>query len=564
MSKEFSKLKLPKGWIEIEISQILDFEYGKSLPGTDRVSGDFPVYGSNGVVDNHNKYLVEGPVIIVGRKGTVGSVHYSMSNCWPIDTTYFIRPIKALNFLFVYYLLKQLNLESLDKSTTIPGLNRNHVYSLRILLPPVEEQGRIVAKLEELLSELDNSITSLKRAQSLLKAYQQDLLNHAFEGRLTEEWRKLNMVVPTNMLLKQINTSRQLLHKQKLISWQEQVLQWKKKRKGSRPNKPKAIKELLPLSENELRLMQKIPREWSWARLDDFADIIGGVTKGKKYEGKKVINVPYLRVANVQDGFLNLNEVKHIKITPDETDKYKLEYGDILYTEGGDKDKLGRGTMWKNEINNCIHQNHIFRARVISHEINPAYCAMYSRSRYAKNYFFSKAKQTTNLASINMTVLSNLPFPLATKAEQDVIVELIESKTSLIQYLENAIIKSFEQARILKQSILRKAFEGKLVDQDPLDEPVSDLMLRIKSEKALFTINEKTMRKETRTKKVSTKGKSILEVLKSSKKPLSAKAVWEQSKHKDDIEGFYSELKKVQSKVVEIKRGILSLANANR
>jgi type I restriction enzyme S subunit len=117
-------------------------------------------------------------------------------------------------------------------------------------------------------------------------------------------------------------------------------------------------------------------------------------------------------VANVQDGYLDLRVIKTIEVLETDLEKYRLIFGDILYTEGGDRDKLGRGTIWKDEIEDCIHQNHIFRARPVSEEINSKYISFYSQTQSAKQYFLKNGKQTTNLASINITVLSNLPLPL--------------------------------------------------------------------------------------------------------------------------------------------------------
>ena len=199
-------------------------------------------------------------------------------------------------------------------------------------------------------------------------------------------------------------------------------------------------------------------------KLNDVCKIIGGVTKGKDLKGKASIHLPYLRVANVQDGYLDLRQIKTIEVLPSDKEKYQLLLGDILYTEGGDKDKLGRGTIWKNEIKDCIHQNHIFRARPLTKDINSKYIAYFSQTRAAKNYFFKHGKQTTNLASINLTILSNLPLPLCAIKEQQLIVDELESKLTVCDKIEETISHSLQQAETLRQSILKKAFEGKLIN----------------------------------------------------------------------------------------------------
>lgn len=165
--KDFEKTDLPVGWVKTRVGELYQFEYGKSLTKHSRSNaGDYPVYGSNGIVGKHNEFLIEGPALIVGRKGAAGAVSYSTVNCWPIDTTYFVRGNPNLSLKFSYYLLQSLHLTKHEKSTAIPGLNRNDVYDEPVLLPPLPEQHRIVVKIEELFSELDKGIESLKTAVS--------------------------------------------------------------------------------------------------------------------------------------------------------------------------------------------------------------------------------------------------------------------------------------------------------------------------------------------------------------------------------------------------------------
>ncbi len=226
----------------------------------------------------------------------------------------------------------------------------------------------------------------------------------------------------------------------------------------------------------------------SYIPLKELAEITGGVTKGKKYKGKELIAYPYLRVANVQDGYLDLKTIKEIEVTKAEFEKYQLESGDVLFTEGGDKDKLGRGTVWKNEISGCIHQNHIFRARPDKQALNPYFLSYYAGSPLGKDYFFKNGKQTTNLASINKTILSSLPVPNISLEKQEGIVQEVESQLSICDKLEETISENLEKAEALRQSILKKAFEGVLLSarelvscrQEPDWEPVVKLLERIR------------------------------------------------------------------------------------
>ena len=176
----------------------------------------------------------------------------------------------------------------------------------------------------------------------------------------------------------------------------------------------------------------------------------------------ETIKLPYLRVANVQNGFLDLTEVKEIDLKESEKEKFLLKYGDVLYTEGGDRDKLGRGTIWRDEIPNCVHQNHIFKARVDKSQAIPQYVAWWSMSSHARDYFFEKGKQTVNLASINKTVLANLELPLPSLQEQERIIGIISNRFSNCDSIERTVDKALAQADAMRQSILKQAFEGKL------------------------------------------------------------------------------------------------------
>jgi type I restriction enzyme S subunit len=146
--------------------------------------------------------------------------------------------------------------------------------------------------------------------------------------------------------------------------------------------------------------------------LGDLADIVSGITKGRKLNGEATREIPYLAVSNVQDKYLNLAVVKTIEASESEIQRYLLKNNDLLLTEGGDPDKLGRGTLWAEELDESIHQNHIFRARVGSKEVLPLYLIWLLGSPYGKAYFLRSAKQTTGIASINKRQLSDFPVIL--------------------------------------------------------------------------------------------------------------------------------------------------------
>lgn len=173
--------------------------------------------------------------------------------------------------------------------------------------------------------------------------------------------------------------------------------------------------------------------------LEEVAEIQTGISKSSKRQYKDSIEIPYLRVANVQDGHLDLTEIKTIEVEQSQIERYKLRYKDVLLTEGGDFDKLGRGTIWKDEISECVHQNHIFVVRPDPKKLLPEYLSLITSSSYGKQYFISCSKQSTNLASINSTQLKQFPINLPPVNEQQKIAEILSTWDEAIEKLERLV-----------------------------------------------------------------------------------------------------------------------------
>lgn len=168
-----------------------------------------------------------------------------------------------------------------------------------------------------------------------------------------------------------------------------------------------------------------------------------------------------MRVANVQDGYLDLTDIKLIEALPQEVEQLKLQKGDILMTEGGDYDKLGRGAIWHGQIENCIHQNHIFRVRTNRKIILPDFFAKLLLTQYTKLYFLQCSKQTTNLATINMTQLKALPIPLPPLPLQEKFAQIVQKHERFRTQQREAE----RQAEHLFQTLLHRAFRGELTDK---------------------------------------------------------------------------------------------------
>ncbi|MEL4428331.1 restriction endonuclease subunit S [Shewanella mangrovisoli] len=361
-------------------------------------------------------------------------------------------------------------------SVTVKHLSSRTIGEIELPLPPRAEQTRIVAKLEELLSDLDAGVAELKAAQKKLGQYRQSLLKAAVEGALTAEWRANNTPVETGaQLLERILIERRTRWEAKqLAKFEEQ---------GKTPPKDWQKKYPEPVQPDTTELPE-LPEGWVWTSLDMLGEIASGVAKGtKRKDSIEVREVPYLRVANVQRGYLDLSEVKTILATEKDIKELTLQAGDILFNEGGDRDKLGRGWVWRNEVENCIHQNHVFRMRPFLPEVLPELISHHGNT-FGKTWFQNAGKQTTNLASINMTMLRMFPIPLGPADEQRELLTQLDIQIEQLDHQERAVELGLKQSTAQRQNILRAAFAGELVPQDPDDEPASVLLERIRAERA--------------------------------------------------------------------------------
>ncbi len=200
------------------------------------------------------------------------------------------------------------------------------------------------------------------------------------------------------------------------------------------------------------------PRRWTETRLDQVAQIKSGVTKGRHLDPASVVSLPYMRVANVQDGHIDIDDVKEIELLASEAEEFQLRSGDVLLTEGGDPDKLGRGAVWRCQVDPCVYQNHIFRLRPDNSAVLPDFLSTLLGSQRGKGYFLRAAKQTTGIASINRTQLSGFPVLLPPVATQE--------RFSLV-VAGTAVLKPRGRARSadaegLFESLLQHAFRGQL------------------------------------------------------------------------------------------------------
>ena len=312
--------------------------------------------------------------------GAIVSSHYFL---FVVDET-------ALDRQFLDYFVRTSDFQkqvSAQGSTNYASIRPQHVLGYEIPLPPLEEQRRIVARIEELAAKVDAA--------------------RALRQQATEE-----------------------------------------------------AKALLGATKKKL-FNEKHMEKWPTIQLGEVGEIRAGTTLGRRLTGPTV-RLPYMRVANVQDGYLDLRTVKEVEIRPDEREKWLLKPGDVLLTEGGDWDKLGRGTVWQEEIPDCIHQNHIFRVRVDHSEFDPYYLSALISSPYGKAYFQGASKQTTNLATINQRQLKAFTVVKPPLIEQHRIVAYLNSLQAKIKAVKQHQVTTAAALDALLPSILDRAFKGEL------------------------------------------------------------------------------------------------------
>ncbi|HSH82157.1 MAG TPA: restriction endonuclease subunit S, partial [Herpetosiphonaceae bacterium] len=238
-----------------------------------------------------------------------------------------------------------------------------------------------------------------------------------------------------------------------------------------------------------------VPEGWQQLPLELVSDVQTGISKSAQRVLADPVERPYLRVANVQDGFLDLSEVKTIVVERSQLLQYSLQDGDVLLTEGGDFDKLGRGTVWRGEIENCLHQNHVFVVRPHREVLCPFFLSASMGSLYGKRYFLQCAKQTTNLASINSSQLRAFPVLLPPIKEQRAIIQVVQSWERAIDLIEQRIIAGQERKHGLMQQLLTGKrrfgeFEGEAWQKYPAGEVFAPVSRRKNGNEALLSVTQ--------------------------------------------------------------------------
>ena len=368
-----------------------------------------------------------GSLSLVGRAALTGQVTEPVA--FP-DTLIRVRPApkvldpKYLTLLWNSDVVRR-QLEAVARTTAgIYKVNQKHLETVSLLVPPLEQQLRIVDILEDHLSRLDAADDYLAANRCRVTLLSEQSIVQALLGRSDGEFEV----------------------------------------GGS------SISDYSPQD----GFLVDLPEGWAWKRLGDLADVVGGVTKdAKRQEDPSFVEVPYLRVANVQRGRLDLSDITRIRVPPAKVEALRLQPGDVLLNEGGDRDKLARGWVWEGQIPGCIHQNHVFRARIRDALIEPRLLS-WAANTIGGKWAERNGKQSVNLASISLSKVRQMPVPVPPRGVQPRLVESIQTTLDAVSRLEGVVQDQARRSAGLRRSLLAAAFSGRLTgrasDMDRVEE----------------------------------------------------------------------------------------------
>ena len=432
--------------------------------------------GSSGIVGKHDQPLVEDACIVIGRKGSVGTVHLLTSPSWPIDTTYYVQTTSGLDLHYLYYLLGSLELVRLDKSTAIPGLNRGDLYRVLAPIAPAAEQTRIVEKLEELLSDLDAGVAELKAAQKKLIQYRQSLLKAAVEGALTADWRKGQPAAPAESgaaLLARILTERR-------SRWETRQLA-KFQAQGKAPPKDWQAKYPEPVAPDAAGLPE-LPLGWVWATVDQLSpdDLANGRSVLTAESGAKV-----LRLTAVKHGQIDLNQCKIGAWSVAEAKPFAVVQGDLLIVRGnGSLTLVGRAGMVPAVTEQVAYPDTMIRLRVVDSVVRPEWVGLLWDAAITRSHLEARARTSAGIYKISQPDIVSVVIPVPPLNEQDLMLSMFKQTSEEMQMVQAMVERGLKQSAAQRKNILQAAFSGQLVPQDPADEPASALLARIRAERA--------------------------------------------------------------------------------
>ncbi|MGS0603823.1 restriction endonuclease subunit S [Xanthomonas oryzae pv. oryzicola] len=495
ISEEDAPFHVPTSWEWVRLGDSLEMINGRAFKPSDwkgvglpivriqnlnRMDAPFNYCEESSVDDRH---VIDTGTILISWSGTPGTsfgafiwrrgraaLNQHIFSCLQKGDAFFDRfLILAINTRLDELIAKA------HGGVGLQHVTKGKLEALTLVVPPLAEQHRIVAKVDELMALCDRLDARQADAGSAHAQLVQALLDSLTQARDAEDfaqsWQRLaehfHTLFTTESSIDALKqTLLQLAVMGKLVPQDPSDEPASALVNRIRAEKQRCLAESKARRQKDLATDSPLeppfeaPDGWEWQTIDDLLHVTGGVTLGRKLAGRKLMSKPYLRVANVQRGRLDMDHIKEVEVPEDEVEKYLLQRGDLLITEGGDWDKVGRTATWRDELPECLHQNHVFRARAVITDWEPRWAEMYLNSASAREYFAGSSKQTTNLASINMTQLRACAFPLPPLAEQHRIVAKIDQLMALCDQLKSRLSKARQVHECLANALIGQALSS--------------------------------------------------------------------------------------------------------
>lgn len=402
---------------------------------------------------------------------------------------------KKFLFLCLQPYLNAINAET--SSVTVKHLSSKTISEIPLPLPPLNEQHRTVAKIEELFSELDKGIENLKTAREQLKVYRQALLKNAFDGKLTAQWREQHrdQLESADALLARIRNDREQRYQQQFANWEAG---------GKQGSKPKSRKSLPPLNAEELAELPELPEGWKWVKLGEF---IKAIEAGKSFKCDERVpradEIGVAKVSAVTWGEYDESESKTCIDSTKENNAYYIQSGDFIISRANTIDLVGACVIARKVTKKIMLSDKTLRIKFDG--FCQEYFLQYLRSRIGrKQIMLLSTGNQESMRNIGQDRIRSIAVPVCSGEEATVVMEALASKLSEVDQLDQILTTSLQQAKALRQSVLKKAFSGQLVAQDASDEPASVLLTRIKAETITQPIGSKSDKTAVKFKPVKT------------------------------------------------------------
>ena len=508
------------GWEKTTLGNIADYINGRAFKPTEWQSTGIPIIriqNLNKPTASYNyykgeleeKYKVKNGDLLYSWSASLDSYIWSEEDAYLNQHIFNVKPYGDIRKKFIYYLLKQISSEILSKThgMGMVHITKGNFEKIEVLIPPLNEQDRIIDKIEVLHSEIDSGIDNLTLAKRQLEQYRQSLLKNAFEGKLTAKWReeyaeKHGELLPNgDELLEQIQTARQDYYNQQITDWEQSVEAWEEQGKeGSKPRKPSAIKTI-SIREDEL---SSLPSSWSHAKVGQIADVMTGSTPLKSnadyYDNG---TIPWITSGSLNNEYVSDTNNYVTELAVEETNLKLFPKHTLLvamYGEGKTRGKCSE-LLFESTTNQAI-------AGLIVNddfEITRKYLKLFM----LKNYDEVRRKSSGGVQpNLNLSLISNIIFPLPPIQEQEKIIQTVISNLEYQANIQREIDINLKKSHLLKTSILHKAFQGKLVHQDPNDPPARELLAQIKAEREAKALAEKQAKQDKAASKSKAKAKS--------------------------------------------------------